>query len=211
MFTGIIQNQAVLRERKEFRNQIHLTFEILGRGLSFRSGESVAVDGVCVTVTRFGGKTFSADLLPETLQCTTLGKLSRGGRVNLERSLKVGDTLGGHWVTGHVDGVGFIRKIKRNGTSFRLQIEAPADIIRRLVKKGSVAIDGISFTVQEIGKRSLGVGVIPETLRRTTLQGKRVGERVNLEVDYFSKLVRHLLLRNRVSSLTVKGLKKQGF
>lgn len=193
MFTGIIQSQAVLREKKKSRNQLRLTFEVLGRNSSLHRGESVAVDGVCVTVSSFRGKKFSADLIPETLRSATLGNLSRGERVNVERSLRLGDAVGGHWVTGHVDAVGFIRKIKRRQASFRLQIEAPADIIRRLVKKGSVAIDGISFTVQEIGKRSFEVGVIPETLRKTTLQWKRVGGRVNLEVDYFAKLVQHFL------------------
>lgn len=193
MFTGIIPSQAVLRERKRNRNQLRLTFEILGRNSSFHRGESVAVDGVCVTVSSFQGKKFSADLIPETLRSTTLGSLSRGERVNVERALRLGDAVGGHWVTGHVDTIGFIRKVKRRQANFRLQIEAPADIIRRLVKKGSVAIDGISFTVQEIGKRSFEVGVIPETLRKTTLQWKRVGGRVNLEVDYFSKLVQHFL------------------
>lgn len=211
MFTGIIQHQAVLREKREFRDEVRLTFEILGRGFPFRLGESVAVDGVCVTVTSFRGRRFSADLIPETLQATTLGKFSLGGRVNIERSLKVGDALGGHWVTGHVDGVGLIRKMEHRGTSFRLQIEAPADIIRHFVKKGSVTIDGISLTVQEIRNCSFVVGVIPETLRRTTFQWKRVGERVNLEVDYFAKLIQHFLAQNRASSSTVKGLKRQGF
>lgn len=196
MFTGIIHSQAVLREKKKYRGQIQLVFEILGKNSPFQRGESVAVDGVCVTVASFRGKKFSADLIPETLRSTTLGSLSVGKRVNVERSLRVGDAVGGHWVTGHVDGVGSIRKIERREKSFRLQIEAPTDIIRRLVLKGSVAVDGISFTLQEIRDRAFIVGVTPHTFRVTTLQWKRVGDGVNLEGDLFAKLAEHFLKQN---------------
>lgn len=211
MFTGIIESQAVLREKQNGRIHSRLTFEQGGKHYPLKQGESVAIDGVCVTVTSCRGKKFTVDLIPETLRSTTLGRISKSQRVNMERSLRVGDTLGGHWVTGHVDGIGVIRKMERRGENFRLQIEAPPDIIRRLVDKGSVAIDGISFTLQEIRAQFFVVGVIPHTFRVTTLKWKRVGDRVNLEVDLLAKLVQRFLSGIRTTSLKEKDLRRQGF
>lgn len=211
MFTGIIKSQAVLREQKKFKKGIRLAFQLLGKNSHLRLGESIAVNGTCLTVATFHGKKFSADVIPETLQTTTSGSLHTGQRVNVERSLRVGDPLGGHWVTGHVDGIGFIQKIERRNENFRLQIEAPIDIIRRLVCKGSIAIDGISFTLQEVRKHSFVVGVTPHTFRATTLQWKRVGDPVNLEVDLFAKLVQHFLKGVRTPSLRERELRRQGF
>jgi len=199
VFTGIISHQAVLREKKIARNQARLTFELLGKGVRMQKGASLAIDGACVSVSHFKGKRFSADLISDTLQGTTLGDLSVDQRVNVERALRLGDSLGGHWVSGHVDGVGTIRKIDRKGASLRLHIEAPADIIRLLVVKGSVAVDGISFTVQGVNNHSFVIGVTPHTYRVTTLLWKRRGNSVNLENDLFAKLVdkelRHRALR----------------
>lgn len=212
MFTGIITSQAVLREKKSGKNGTRLTFEALGRTPPFRLGQSVAVDGVCVTVAAFRGKRFSVDLIEETLRLTTLGPLSVGERVNLERALCVGDELGGHWVTGHVEGMGTIQKIERRGEGLRLEIAAPPEIFRRLMPKGSVAIDGISFTVQAIHRNSFEVGVTPYTFQVTTLPLKREGSRVNLEADLFAKLAEEFFSkRNRRSFFTINTLQAQGF
>lgn len=211
MFTGIIQNLAVLREKRDFRNGSQLTFELLGKGSSFHLGESVAVDGVCVTVSSFQGRRFSASLLPETLHATTLGRLAIGQKVNWERALRVGDSLGGHWVTGHVDGVGFIRKIERLGESHQLKIEPPASTTQLLVRKGSIAVDGISFTLQGVEPRVFILEVTPHTYRATTLGEKRVGGSVNLEIDLFAKLVQHFLSGRRTATFAEKELIKQGF
>lgn len=197
MFTGIIESQAVLTGRKVSRRGAQLTFQVLGRGGRLRRGESVAVNGACLTVTGSRGKNFSADLISETLKATTLGKLSKGERVNFERSLRSGDRLGGHWVTGHVDGVGWIQKMERRGLGLRLKIKAPADIMPFLVAKGSIAVDGVSFTLQEIGRQSFILGVTPHTYRTTTLQFKRITSPVNLEIDLFARLVRRFLSRKR--------------
>ncbi len=188
MFTGIIQTQAVLKDKKKNRNQIRLTFE-LAKPYRFRKGESVAVDGVCLTVTDFKGRKFSADVIPETLASTTLGNLDVSQKVNIEHPLRVGDALGGHWVTGHVDGVGRIQKKTKQARGLSLQITAPADIIKLLIPKGSVSIDGISFTVQKIQNGSFAVGLIPHTARVTTLGHKQVGEFVNLENDLLVKSI----------------------
>lgn len=187
MFTGIVTRQACLKEKKKRGVQLRLTFELLGKRYRFRLGESLAVDGVCVTVSAFRGNKFSVDLIPETLHSTTLGRLSVGQKVNIEHPLRVGDPLGGHWVTGHVDGVGFIRRIEREKESPRFHIEAPKPIIRLLFEKGSVAIDGISLTVQKIKNHSFVIGAVPHTLRATTLRGKKVGDPVNLENDILVK------------------------
>jgi len=193
MFTGIIENQAVLERKSRNGSEGKFRFRILGPSRHFRRGESVALDGVCLTVSNFRGKGFSVDLLPETLQSTTLGGLSVGERVNVERELRLGDGMGGHWVMGHVDGVGTLQRIERRKDSFRLQIQASLDIMRRLVRKGSVAVDGISFTLQEVRKRSFVIGVTPHTFRVAALQWKRPGDQVNLEVDLMARLVEHFL------------------
>lgn len=212
MFTGIIESQAVLKETKKNGKQVRLTFSLLGQSRRrFRSGESVAVDGTCVSVSAFRGKRFTADLIPETLRATTLGGLRAGQRVNVERALRVGDSLGGHWISGHVDGLGYIREIKRQGESFRLRIETRPSIIQQLIHKGSIAVDGISFTLQEIRARSFIIGVIPHTFRVTTLPWKRIGDPVNLEVDQFAKLARRFFTHRHEASVRERDLRRQGF
>ena len=215
MFTGIVTSRAVLRERekKKTKGSLRLTFEILGKSPRFQLGQSLAVDGACVTVAGFRGKKFSVDLIDETLRSTTLGKLSPGRRVNLECSLHAGDALGGHWVTGHVDGIGIIQKISRRDGSLQFEISAPRDIRRYLVNKGSVTIDGISFTIQEIRRGSFVIGVTPHTFRVTTLSWKREGDRVNLEADHFAKLVKHFVSNGakKTFSFNIKTLQAQGF
>lgn len=211
MFTGIIESQGVLRRNQRSKGGCRLTFDQVGTRGALRKGESVSVDGVCLTVTSSKGRRFTVDVIPETLAGTTLSGLQEGGRVNLERSLRVGDSLGGHWVTGHVEGVGRILEMERRETNFRLKIKASPDIIQLLVRKGSVAIDGISFTVQELDSQFFVIGVIPQTYRATTMQRKQVGDPVNLETDLFAKLVHDFLSRRNSSSLKVKELKKQGF
>ena len=211
MFTGIIRSQAVLRDKKKLKNQIRLIFDGVSKRTSFQLGESVAIDGTCLTVSQANRKSFSFDVIPETFQTTTLGGLKIGQRVNLERSLRVGDELGGHWVSGHIDGIGRIKKIERRGENFRLHIETTADIINSSVLKGSIAIDGISLTLQEIQARSFVIGVTPFTYKATTLQWKRVGDPVNLEIDLFAKLVQHFLSKKKTSGLKEKDLRRQGF
>jgi riboflavin synthase len=211
MFTGIIESQAVLKKKNDRIDQVCFTFEILGKKIPFRLGESVAVDGVCLTVSAFNGKNFSADIIPETLNATTLSHLTIGDRVNIEPALRLGTRMGGHFLTGHVDGVGRIQKFERRGRNFRLQIKAPIDIMHHLVVKGSIAIDGISFTLQQIRKQSFTVGLTPHTFQRTALQRKQMGEPVNLEVDLLAKLVRNFLSRKQRPHLKVQRLRSLGF
>ena len=156
-------------------------------------GDSVAVDGACLTVTRFDAHGFSVGLSPETLRRTTLGDLKPGQKVNLERALRPIDRMGGHLVQGHVDGVGTIAERRREGDSLLLRFAVPPDVSRYVVEKGFIAVDGISLTVTGCGDGWFSVLVIPFTQQVVTLADKGVGERVNLEVDIIGKYVESFL------------------
>jgi riboflavin synthase len=158
-------------------------------------GESIAVDGVCLTVTERGAGRFRAVAGPETLARTTLGGLRAGARVNLERALRASDRLGGHIVAGHVDAVGTIAERRDFGPGLYLEIEAPREILRYVVEKGSIAVDGISLTVNRVDERSFAVALIPHTLEMTGIGDKPAGAAVNLEVDILGKYVEKLLAR----------------
>jgi riboflavin synthase len=158
-------------------------------------GDSVAVNGVCLTATQVGDGTFAADVMHETLRRSSLAEVSGGTRVNLELPLRASDRLGGHVVQGHVDGVGTIRDVREDGFARVVTIAAPPDLLRYVVEKGSVAVDGISLTVVEAGEDALTVSLIPETLERTNLGTAQPGQPVNLEVDVLAKYVEKLIPR----------------
>ena len=212
MFTGIIQNQAVLKKKIRRGGQLRLTFR-LQRPQRLRLGESVSVDGVCLSVAKSNPREFETDVMRPTLEATTLGSIKRGQYLNLEPALKLGDSLGGHFVTGHVDGCGEIGGIQRNGRNRSFKIKAPPHLLRLLAPKGSIALDGISLTLQKVRKNSFEVSLIPLTLRRTAWGRKKVGERVNLEIDLLTRYLNILseALPRRRARLKVSSLRKQGF
>jgi riboflavin synthase len=152
-------------------------------------GASMAVNGVCLTIVARRARRFEADLGPETLACSTLGSLKASDRVHLERPLRLGDMLGGHLVTGHVDGVGKVESARKQGDTLALRLDAPEAVAPFLVKKGSIAIDGVSLTINEVDGRSVEVWLIPHTLSVTLLGGLRAGGRVNMEADMIAKQV----------------------
>lgn len=156
-------------------------------------GSSVAVNGVCLTVERVAGGLFEATVVPETIARTTLGALAPGSRVNLERALRVGDELGGHWVQGHVDGVGLVVSVERERDGVRVGVEAPAAIGRYIAMKGSIAVDGVSLTVAGWSSPVFTVALIPYTLEHTIASEYRKGARVNLEVDLIARYLERLL------------------
>lgn len=158
-------------------------------------GDSVAHNGCCLTVAARDGETAAFDLLAETLRCTNLGALRPGDRVNLERSLLPTTRLGGHFVTGHVDATGEVRRIEPRGADVRLEIAAPAELLRLVAPKGCLAVDGVSLTVGEVGPDFLSVWLIPHTLAATNLGGRRAGDRVNLEADLLARYAARLLGR----------------
>lgn len=195
MFTGLVETTGVVTALAPSPSG--------GTRLSLRSplyqgcaiGDSVAHNGCCLTVAALEGETASFDLLAETLRCTNLGELRPGDRVNLERSLLPTTRLGGHFVTGHVDTAGIVRRLEPAGADHRLEVEAPADFLRLVVPKGCLAVDGISLTVGEVTDRSLALWIIPHTLAATNLRDRRPGDRVNLESDLLAKYAAKLLGR----------------
>ena len=158
-----------------------------------RAGDSIAVNGVCLSATALENGSFAADAMNETLSRTSLGDLAPGTEVNLELPLRAGDRLGGHVVQGHVDGVGVIGDVADDGFARRVRIEAPPEVMRYVIEKGSIAVDGVSLTVASLDERSFTVSLIPDTVERTNLGRAAVGDRVNLEVDVLAKYVERLM------------------
>jgi riboflavin synthase len=218
MFTGIIQNTAKVIRRRKADGQIHFVFKLRHpEKRPLERGESIAVNGVCLTAARCGKDFFEADVVRETLQATTLGLLEAGSEVNLERSLRWGDSLSGHFVTGHVDAKARILKIEKEKKNRTFSIESPKSLLPFFALKGSVALDGISLTIQGLSATSLRIAIVPHTLRNTTLSQKKPGDLVNLEVDLISRYLRRLdgivgpRKTGRQRRLTAALLKKHGF
>ena len=195
MFSGIVQDVGRVLSREPRGGDVRLTIGCERLDLaSARVGDSVCVQGCCLTAIELGAKTFTADVSRETLALTTLGDLSPGAAVNLEPALRAGDPLGGHLVSGHVDGVGRVTAVESEARSQRLTIAAPAGLARYLATKGSVAVDGVSLTINSVEGASFGVNIIPHTQSATTLGQLAAGARVNLEVDQIARYVQRLML-----------------
>ena len=156
-------------------------------------GDSISVSGACLTASQVGDMGFSVDVSTETLNCTTLGNLPVGTPVNLERAVKLNARMGGHLVTGHVDGIGILRAREQDGNAIQLTVEAPEEIIRYCVPKGSITVDGISLTINAVSERSIALAIIPHTAKVTTMGLKQIGDPVNLESDLIGKYVERLL------------------
>lgn len=200
MFTGIIQGQGTVAHRIERGGDVQLTIdagELVGRidAARLAVGESVAVNGVCLTVIAFDGQAFGADVSRETLALTALQECRIGSRVNLEPALRAGDPLGGHLVSGHVDGLAEVVGLRADARSLRVQLDVPAPLARYIASKGSVTLDGVSLTVNEVDGPRIGVNLIPHTAAVTTLGQLAVGQRLNLEVDQLARYVERLLGR----------------
>lgn len=176
-------------------------------------GESIAVNGVCLTVTDFDATTFTVDVMLETLKKTNLGLLKPGNRVNLERALRLGDRLGGHLVTGHVDGTGVVARLKECSIATEMWVEVPPELEKYLVPRGSVALDGVSLTIADLQPGALMVSLIPHTKEITTLGEKKIGDVLNIETDILGKYVHHLLSAKETSrgGITKDFLAEHGF
>ena len=187
MFTGIVQDVGQVRARENRGGDAYMViaFDRL-KATDFRIGDSICVQGCCLTAVELLGDAFTADVSRETLSLTTLGDLAVGSPVNLEPSLKAGDSLGGHLVSGHVDGLAEIVSISGDARSSRIKISVPQSLARYIARKGSVAVDGVSLTVNEVEGHTFGVNIIPHTQTVTTLGRLVVGSRVNLEIDQMS-------------------------
>ena len=185
MFTGLVREVGAVVSFEDGRLRIESS-------IVASIGDSVAIDGVCLTVVDGDRKTLAFDAVPETLSRTTLGQLEPGETVNLEPALRAGEALGGHYVQGHVDGVGRVRSVEPEGEGQRVWVDAPADILRYCVEKGSVAVDGVSLTVAGLDDDGFAVALIPHTLEVTTLGRIAAGDEVNLEADVLAKYVDRL-------------------
>jgi riboflavin synthase len=207
MFTGLIEEIGTVESVSG--SGIAIACSRILDGLAV--GDSVSVDGVCLTAVDIDSRGFRADTSPETAARSTLGHISRGGKVNLERALAAGQRLGGHFVQGHVDGTGRFERAQRTGDGWTVTVDFPSRLERYIVLKGSIAVNGISLTVASLEAKRLNVAVIPHTWERTTLQHLRPGDAVNIEVDILAKYVERMLGREAGSGITEDFLKRHGF
>ena len=194
MFTGLVQGMGRVRaiDRSDAGARLRIETPLAAE---LEAGDSIAVNGVCLSAAALRDGSFVADAMNETLSRTALGGLGPGTEVNLELPLRASDRLGGHVVQGHVDGVGAVVSVTADGFARRVQIEAPPEVMRYVIEKGSIAVDGVSLTVAGLDSRSFTVSLIPETLERTNLGQAAAGDRVNLEVDVLAKYVERLITR----------------
>ena len=214
MFTGIVEEMGTVKNIE--RGSISARIEIKAKKVleGTKIGDSIAVNGVCLTVVKMGTESFTADVMAETLNKTNLGYLKSGEAVNLERALRLGDRLGGHLVSGHVDGVGSILRLEKKEISTVIFIKAPGEVMRYVIKKGSIAVDGTSLTVVDASNTYFWVSLIPHTLNETVLGKKRPGDLVNLECDIIGKYVDKLLSegrKNEGSKIDTGFLAEHGF
>jgi len=213
MFTGIIEDKGKVIRIEHRRQGKRLTLGLPINLTEVQLGDSININGVCLTIVEKRGQTIGLDLSSETLQKTVLGELKEGGQVNFERALKLTDRLGGHIVTGHIDGIGVITEKRKEGDFIHLKIRIPKFVSRYIVQKGSIAIDGISLTVNECEDEEIRVTLIPYTLEKTTLIDKKVGDRVNAEADIIGKYVEKMMNRGeeKSESMDLSFLKEHGF
>jgi len=192
---------------------IVLSIDLQKLSQQIKIGDSISINGVCLTVTKLTNGVASFDLSCETIEKTTLGKLSVGSTVNIELAMKADDRFGGHFVLGHVDGTASIKKIDKKGQFVNMTLTAPKDLIGQMIPKGSVAVDGISLTIAEIDNDSFTVALIPQTLKETTLGAVKIGQKVNIETDIISKSVRKHLEGLGITKglMTIDKLKELGF
>lgn len=211
MFTGLIESIGEIKKATPQSGGLQLTIQSAIPREEITLGESIAVDGACLTVTGFIDRGFTVDVSPETLQRTTLGKKKTGDRVNLERALRLSDRLGGHLVTGHIDGIGTVRGMENKGDFIKIEFAAPENIVHYIIEKGCIAVDGISLTVNQCSSRGFNVMIIPHTLSQTTLAGKKAGDQVNLENDIIGKYVEKFLSKGDNKGITKELLEKFNF
>lgn len=210
MFTGIIEEVGTVQHIRMGAASCVLTVAAETVLSDVHIGDSIAVNGTCLTVCEFSAKSFSADVMPETMRRTNLGKLAPGSRVNLERAMAANGRFGGHIVSGHIDGTGTIKSLKREDNAVWVTVAAESSLLRYIVEKGSVAIDGISLTVARVSPQDFAVSIIPHTGAETTLLTRKPGDMVNLECDIIAKYVEKLCGKPE-GGLTAGFLAEHGF
>lgn len=211
MFTGIVEEMGSVKALRRDAGAARLTISASTALGNTALGDSICVNGVCLTVVDMNTSEFSADVAVETLKVTNLGDLKIGAKVNLERALQLSARLGGHFVSGHVDAVGRIREKRNEGNGWRIFVDAPETVLRYVIKKGSIAIDGVSLTVADVDKTGFSLAMIPHTAKLTTLGSKSAGDSVNLESDIIGKYVERLLSGKTEGGVSMELLRKTGF
>lgn len=217
MFTGLVAELGTVQRLARQGSSYHLTVGAKKVLDNLKIGDSVAVNGACLTVVRMDEGGFTADVMPETVRLTNIGSLQPGSKVNLERTLRLCDGLDGHIVSGHVEGLGTISEQRPEGIAVVVTIATPPELLKYIIKKGSIAIDGISLTVTEVTDTSFSVSLIPHTAKETTLGFKKVGDSVNLETDILGKYVERMLTWNKqtqagkADTLNMQMLLENGF
>ena len=209
MFTGIVEEMGIVRQIQKGRASAVLTISAKKVLEDAHIGDSIAVNGICLTVTSLGSDSFTADVMHETLRRTSFSKLAPGSRVNLERAMAADGRFGGHIVAGHVDGVGIITQTRRDDNAVWYTFRAEPHVMRYIVEKGSITIDGISLTVAEVGGQTFSISAIPHTVSVTALQDRRKGDSVNLETDIIGKYVEKLLYLGPAPN-SAPGQEKEG-
>src|SRR3954452_10371804 len=195
MFTGLVREVGEVVSVRRDGDGVRLAVRAPATAADAALGDSISIGGVCLTVVETPDGVLAFDAVPETLARTTLGRLGSGARVNVEPALRAGEPLGGHYVQGHVDGVGTVRSVEPEGEGKRIWTDAPPELLRYIVEKGSIALQGTSLTVAAVDDEGFAVALIPHTLQETTLGGLAAGDRVNLEADVLAKYVEKLLPR----------------
>ncbi|MGN0616797.1 riboflavin synthase [Ruminococcus flavefaciens] len=214
MFTGIIEEVGTVSRVQHSGNASFIEIQAKKVLEDVHLGDSIAVNGVCLTVTHFGGGVFRADVMNETLNRSSLGSLTSGSPVNLERAMAANGRFGGHIVSGHIDGTGIITDIKNDGIAVWYTVSAAPELLRYIVEKGSIAIDGISLTVAKVTDTSFSVSIIPHTAAQTILSTKKTGDTVNLENDIIAKYAEKLMKpaeTPKTGGITMDFLAKNGF
>jgi riboflavin synthase len=212
MFTGIIQAQGNIKEIRASSNGVVFVLNSNSLDLSNVSiGDSIAVNGVCLTVTQLDKNYFSSDVSQETLDCTTFSQLKKGQNINLEKSLRLNQGVDGHIVSGHVDGVGKITLIAIEGDSTRMKIKVDDNLVKYIVKKGSICINGVSLTVNEIDGNVFDVNIVPHTFSVTTLDELKVNSQVNIEIDIIARHIERLLNHKTGARINKARLMKDGY
>ena len=215
MFTGLIEEIGILKEVRKGFKSAELSISANKVLQDIRIGDSISTNGVCLTVIRFSNNSFVVDVMPETMRRSNLKNLKPGSKINLERALRLGDRLGGHIVSGHIDGMGLVKAIEAEDNATWVTIEAKSQIMKYIIEKGSIAIDGTSLTVAYVDDNAFKVSIIPLTRDETTLLSKKIGNEVNLECDMVGKYIERFTMfnitDNSPNEINMDFLKDNGF
>lgn len=213
MFTGLIEALCIVKSVRHTVGSMQLTVDLDKLADETKVGDSIAINGACLTVAQLKANTAIFDVSPETLRKSVLGKLKAGSQVNVERAIKASDRLGGHFVAGHIDGTATISAVHKRDKFWNIKFSAPSELLDLMVVKGSVTVDGISLTIAGLDEDSFSAAIIPETLKKTTLGKAKIGDSVNIETDIIAKTVKKQLenMIGQQQKLTIEGLKELGF